>query len=77
MNLVHKHAQFRRLSGQALTTSVFKVTPGPLVGIHRNNLMVTSAWMRFSTQLAGNVSIHVLSKEPETLEIDQFKPALI
>ena len=33
--------------------------------------------MMFATQLAGNVTLILLSEEPATLEIDQFNKVLI
>ena len=57
---------------------VFKVTPGPIGGLHSKQLNGDMRLeMKFSPQLAGNVTLHVLSEDPATLEIDQFNHVLI
>ena len=57
---------------------VFKVTPGPIGGLHSKQLNGDLRLeMKFSPQLAGNVTLLLLSEEPATLEIDQFNHVLI
>ena len=51
---------------------VFKVTPGPIAGVHSKQLNgPIHLWMMFSPQLPANATLIVLSEEPATVEIDQ------
>ena len=57
---------------------LFKVTPGPIGGLHSKQLNGDLRLeMKFATQLAANVTLLMLSEEPATLEIDQFNHVLI
>ena len=57
---------------------VFKVTPGPIGGLqskHHNGDILREILL--SSQLPSNVTLLLLSEEPATVKIDQFKPVLL
>ena len=57
---------------------VFKVTPGPIGGLHSKQLTGDIRLeMKFANPLAANVTLVLLSEESATLEIDQFNHVLI
>ena len=57
---------------------VFKVTPGPIGGLHWKQLSGDIRLeMKFGTALAANVTLLLLSEEPATMEIDQYQHVLI
>ena len=57
---------------------VFKVTPGPIFGLHSKQLNGDiHPEMKLATALGANVTLFLLSEEAATLEIDQFNHVLI
>ena len=57
---------------------VFKVTSGPIGGIHSKQLNGDiRLQMKFANPLTANVTLLLLSEESATLEIDQFNHVLI
>ena len=57
---------------------MFKVTPGPIGGLHSKQLNGDIRLeLKFATALSAKVTLLLLSEEPGTVEIDQFNPVLI
>ena len=57
---------------------VFEVTPGPLGGLHSNQIIVVIRLaMKLANQLDSKGTLIHQSKQPETLENDQFKDLII